>query len=227
MLIVTWTIVLWPLTHYLPPPSPAWTTADVANLYATNSIGIRVGSILALFAISFTTVFYGVISAQMRQMEGRVPVWTYVQMLNGLLSLVGFVTLAICWAEAAYRPGRSPEIIQTLHDESFLLYAMVAPPAAIQLFAVGCAIFADVNQASIYPRWVAYLSLWTGILFLPGVLSCMFMTGPFAWDGVFSFWIPLISFGGWVLAVSWAMFKAAGREYQEGTGYTRSAAALR
>jgi hypothetical protein len=52
MLIVTWTIVLWPLTHYLPPPSPEWTTADVANLYATNSIGIRLGSILALFAIS-------------------------------------------------------------------------------------------------------------------------------------------------------------------------------
>src|SRR6266403_3018708 len=207
-----WLVALWPLAHYLPPPSPALSAADVANLYASNSVGIRVASILALFAISFTAMFYAAISAQMRQIEGAVPVWTYVQMLNGLLSLVGFVTLAILWAGAAYRPGRPPEIIQAFQDESFLLYAMVAPPACLQLLAIGFAVFGDVNPTPLYPRWVAFLTIWTGILFLPGILACMFTAGPFAWDGLFSFWIPLISFGNWMAVMCWAMLRAAKRE---------------
>src|ERR1700675_4145527 len=107
-----WIIALWPLTHYIPPPSPTLSTPDVVALYTNNATGIRVASMLMLMAISFTTVFYAAISAQIRRMEGAVPIWTYAQMLNGLLSLVGFVTIAILWAAAAYRPERSPELIQ-------------------------------------------------------------------------------------------------------------------
>jgi hypothetical protein len=224
VVIGIWLVALWPLTHYLPPPSPALSTTEVANLYANNSVGIRIASILALFAISFTTLFYGAISAQMRKMEGPVPVWTYVQMLNGLLSLVGFVTLAILWAAAAYRPGRSPEIVQAFHDESFLLYAMVAPPACLQLLAIGFAVLGDVNSTPLYPRWVAFLTIWTGMLFLPGVLACMFTTGPFAWDGLFSFWVPLIAFGNWIVVMCWAMLKAAGRASYPGAIYAATAA---
>ena len=222
-----WLVALWPLTHYLPPPSPALPTSEVAILYASNSVGIRLASILALFAISFTTLFYGTISAQMRQMEGTVPVWTYVQMLNGLLSLVGFVTLAILWATAAYRPGRSPEIVQAFHDESFLLYAMVAPPACLQLVAIGCAVFGDVNPIPLYPRWVAYFTIWTGILFLPGVFACMFTTGPFAWNGILSFWIPLIAFGLWLMVMCWAMLQAVKSETHQSAIYTTQVSASR
>ena len=137
-----WIIVLWPLTHYIPPPAPTLTTPEVVALYAGNSIAIRIASMLILMAITFTTVFYAAISAQIRRMEGDAPVWTYAQMLNGLLSLVGFVTIAILWTASAYQPRRS---------------------------------------------WLAYLSISTGILFLPGVLACMFKTGPFAWDGLFAY----------------------------------------
>jgi hypothetical protein len=206
-----WIIVLWPLTHYIPPPAPTLTTPEVVALYAGHSSAIRIASMLILMAITFTTLFYAAISAQIRRMEGDVPIWTYAQMLNGLLSLVGFVTIAILWAASAYRPGRSPEIIQAFHDESWLLYSMVAPPAFMQCIAVGFAVLGDKTPIAIFPRWLAYLSIWTGILFLPGVLACMFKTGPFAWDGLFAFWIPLSVFGLWVCVMCWAMLKAADR----------------
>ena len=209
--MAVWLVLLWPLTHFIPPPAPSLPTSEVAALYTQNSIGIRLAAILMLLAISLTTVFYGALSAHMRKME-EIPIWSNAQMLNGLLSLVGIVSMAVLWSAAAFRPERSPEIVQAMHDQSWLLYAMVAPPAFMQCVAIGMAILGDINARPIFPRWVAFLSIWTGVLFLPGSLACLFQTGPFAWNGLFSFWLPLSAFGFWTGVLCWAMIRAANQE---------------
>lgn len=209
--LVIWLILLWPLTHYIPPPSPMLSVQEVANLYQHNSVGIRIAAMLMLFAISFTIVFYGAISAQLRRIEGAAPIWTYVQMLAGQFSLVGFVTIAVLWSAAAYRAERSPEIISALHDVSWFLYAIVAPPAGIQFFALAFAILEDAQPRPLLPRWYAYLSLWTGVAFLPGVVAAMFKSGPFAWNGLFAFWIPIGTFSLWIFVTTWVLLEATRR----------------
>jgi hypothetical protein len=43
----------------------------------------------------------------------------------------------------------------------------------------------------------------TFALFLPDQLLFFFKTGPFAWNGLFAFWVPLSVFGGWFFMVSY------------------------
>jgi hypothetical protein len=206
---LVWLLTLWPAMHFLPPPAPSLSADAITHLYFSNTIGMKLGAIGALFASALTAAFYGTISAQMRRMEGATPVWTYVQMMTGLFSLVGFVTCSILWAGCAYRLNRSPELILMMNDISWMLDIMVAPPAFLQFLAIGFAILGDKNTQPVYPRWLAYVSFWAGLLFLPGVLACLFTSGPFAWNGLFSFWVPLVAFGVWINCIFLSMLKAA------------------
>jgi hypothetical protein len=42
-----------------------------------------------------------------------------------------------------------------------------------------------------------------------------FHSGPFAWDGVVAFWIPVSTFFGWLLATVWLLIAAVADEERE------------
>ena len=46
------------------------------------------------------------------------------------------------------------------------------------------------------------------LLFFPGGLLLFFKTGPFAYHGLFVFWVPMIAFGLWILILSWGARRA-------------------
>jgi hypothetical protein len=45
-------------------------------------------------------------------------------------------------------------------------------------------------------------------LFEPGALAFVTKTGPFAWNGLFTFWLPFSIFGIWLIIVYPRLFKA-------------------
>ncbi|MDT7777175.1 MAG: hypothetical protein QOC67_6099, partial [Pseudonocardiales bacterium] len=45
-------------------------------------------------------------------------------------------------------------------------------------------------------------------------------TGPFAYDGLISYWIPLLGFGAWMAALSWGALQAARAESRESASET-------
>ena len=71
----------------------------------------------------------------------------------------------------------------------------------VQNFAIGLAILGDKGMAPMFPRWVGFFSMWVGVLFVPGGMLTFFKHGPFAWDGLFAFWIPLLTFFCWYLVM--------------------------
>jgi hypothetical protein len=202
-------IALYNLAGFLPLPPPALSAREITALYLGNATGVRLGAIVLLFCMSFLCAFYATISAQMRRMEGVAPTYTFVQLACGVYALVAFLLGIIAFAVAAFRPERSPEVIQAFSDFAFLCIVMPAAPAFVQLFAIGLAILADKSSRPVYPRWVAYLNFWTAILFLPGLVVCMFLRGPFAWNGLLGFWVPAAVFGLWNNLMAYVMYKAA------------------
>lgn len=62
-------------------------------------------------------------------------------------------------------------------------------PFIIQNLAIGTAVL--TARAMTFPRWVAYLNLWVAFALVPDVLACFFLSGPFAWNGIFVFWLAL------------------------------------
>ncbi|MEV0110022.1 hypothetical protein AB0H42_27305 [Nocardia sp. NPDC050799] len=86
-------------------------------------------------------------------------------------------------------------------------------PFVVQNIAIALVVLRDRAERPILPRWVAYANLWVAFLFLPGVLSYFFKSGPFAWQGLFSFWLALSSYAAWAFIMGFALRKALLEEY--------------
>jgi hypothetical protein len=67
---------------------------------------------------------------------------------------------------------------------------------------IGTAIFGDTREQPIFPRWAGYLNYWVAVLFLPGSVTVFFRDGPFAWDGIFTWYLPLTVFAIWIVTNS-------------------------
>jgi hypothetical protein len=194
--------------HFLPLPPATLTPVEVVQLYYGNAMGVRVAAIVALYVAGLFTAFIAALSGQLRRIPGGRS-YSYMQALCGLLGTVPFVLTAMFWAAAAFRGDRSAETIVLLNDLAWFSFVMVSPPAMLQLIAVGLAIISDPGERPLYPRWLAYFSFWAALSLICDPLACIFKSGPFAWNGLFVFWLPFAIFAGWVLVMVWAMLRAA------------------
>jgi hypothetical protein len=104
-------------------------------------------------------------------------------------------------------PGIDPELIKAVHALAWYVYDMTWTVTAIQL--VGCGIFAivDKKEPAIYPAWAGWLALATAATFLPLAFLPYFESGPFAYNGWFSFHIVFGTWGIWFTTYSYYMFK--------------------
>lgn len=187
----------WLAAGFVPPHPPLADAATVAASYRDNTGSIRLGMLVAMISSGFIIPFVGVIGAQLRRIEEGVPVLTYIQLVAGAITVLIFLVPSIMWTAAAYRPERAPEVIQAFNDFGWLFLLMTFIPFFMQLFAIGFAVLTDRHAPPLFPRWVGYFNFWAAILFMPGGLITFFRTGPFAWNGLLAFWMPLVVFVLW------------------------------
>lgn len=203
-------------TPLVPPPSPAMDAVTVAALYAQHHTSTLIGLSLAMTATFFYVPWVAIISLHMKRMEGVSPVLSTIQAIGGTV-VVSIVTIPVmCWVTAAFRVDRAPEIVQVLNDFGWLFLVMTYPVPTVQLLAIGIATLSDKSVDSVFPRWAGYFNLWMGVLFVPGVLIAFFYKGPFAWNGVIGFWIPIAAFILWFLLMTPVLFRAIRQQEARG-----------
>ena len=61
-------------------------------------------------------------------------------------------------------------------------------------------------------QWVGYYNFWNGVTFIPGGMLTFFKTGPFAYDGLFVWWIPFTFFFGWFPVIFFVIRKAISQQ---------------
>jgi hypothetical protein len=196
-----------PLCGWLPPPSPHDSAEKIAAMYEDRTNLIRLGLICFMLAGALLGPFVAAISAQMRRIEGGGGVLGHTQLGMGMLGVLLFILPSFLMQAAAFRPGRDPQLTQLLNDAAFLPFIGAFGPAVIQNISIALAAFKDTEQR-VFPRWLGYYNIWVALLFLPAALMYFFKTGPFAWDGVFVFWLPLTVFGSWFFVMFWVVRKA-------------------
>ncbi len=102
---------------------------------------------------------------------------------------------------AAFRPDRAPELTVTLTDLAWILFVTPIGPFIAQNLAVAGAVLTDRASTPVFPRWVGYANLWIALLFCPAGLAYFFKGGPFAWQGIFAFWLGLVMYSAWLVVM--------------------------
>lgn len=195
--VAVFTVGFWFLAHYLPPPSPSAGAGDIAALYQQNTGPIRLGMFLMMACSGLVAPFIAVIAVQMKRMEGGAGVLTYTQLSAGTVGILFLILPALLWTVAAFRPERDPNLILLLNDMGWIFFLMPFGTFTVQCLAIGLAILGSKDAPPLIPRWAGYFNLWVAVLFIPGGLLTFFKTGPFAWNGLFVFWVPLVAFLLW------------------------------
>lgn len=191
-----------------PPLSPALSAAEIASFYQTNTNMIRLGLSVVMLGCAALVPFYAALSIQMSRMEGRWPILSIAQVALGLSNVLFFVIPVVFWQAAAFRPDRDPEVIRTLNDLGWLIIMWPFSLASMQNLVIAAAILSDRNSPPVFPRWMAFFNLWVALLLAAGVLIPFFKTGPFAWDGLFGFWLPASVYLLWIALSSFILARA-------------------
>jgi hypothetical protein len=200
----------------VPPPSPNDSAQQIADFYSQHTNLIRAGLLISIFGVPLAFPFVIVISMQMRRIEGSVAPLSYIQLTTGTVGTLIFGFPLMMMQAAAFRPGqRSIEVTQGLSDAAWLPFVGLISLAIVQNVAIAVAIFNDTRPDPVFPRWLGYFNIWVALGFVPGGFTVFFKTGPFAWDGVFAFWVPLVVFSVWSVVMLVALLKAIGQEERE------------
>ncbi|WP_372787871.1 hypothetical protein [Paraconexibacter sp.] len=201
---MTWAGLVWvilffigmvPLANWIPLPSPSDTAAEVQAMYVDHTNSIRAGLALIFTGTIGYILFSAAIASQCRRIKGAPTALRYAQVGSiGACTLLIIVPIII-WFTAAYRPEvRSAESIQLLNDLGWIMFIVGFVPFVAWVWTVGLAILSDEDADPLFPRWAGYLCMLLGTLQIPPILLVFFQTGPFAWNGLFSWWIPATDF---------------------------------
>lgn len=187
------------LAGVLPMPlGPNSSPKEVVEFYSHDT-RVAAGLVIASLGICLVFPLIALIGLFMIRMEGRTPILALLQLVTGAVTGVFLVMPLLLMAVIPFRPDRSVELTVTLNDIAWLLFLTPIGPFIIQNIAIGTAILGDTR--GLLPRWVGYLNYWVAFLFLPDVLAFFFHSGPFAWRGIFVFWLAFVAYAVFLIAM--------------------------
>ena len=210
--LVLFGIGLVALAGFVPPPAANDTAQEVVKLYANHRVKVQAGLALMLFSTAFIAPWVAVISTQLRRIRvDGIHTLVYGQLVAGGAFLFVVIAPVMAMIVASFRPERNPEITQALNDLAWIPFIMVFTTLMAQMLIVAAAIFLDTAE-EVFPRWMGHVSAWGAVLLVPAVLIPFFKEGPFAWHGLFQFWLAATLFFGWFAVISVGLIRAISRE---------------
>ncbi|RAU97278.1 hypothetical protein [Mycolicibacter senuensis] len=179
---------------FSPPLSPTLTPEQVAAFFAQNVTGILGVAILCnLIACSLVPLF-AVTAVQISRTATSSSVFTYAYLLCVGVGLTAFILADYCWAMAAFRPERDPQLISLLNDMAWFFFIAPVGTIIVQNICLALSIYLDARPEPVFPRWVAHFNVAAAVLLVPSAFSLLHKSGPLAFDGAVSFTLRLSVF---------------------------------
>lgn len=206
-------IGLVPFMGFVPPPSPLDDAGSITAMYEDRLTEIRIGIVICSLCVALMATWGAAIAARTRRTEPEFPVFTYTQVACIGVGTMVAVFCFLIWAVAAFRPGDiDPDITLMLNDLGWFLFLFDVAPFMVWMLVVGLAVLMNRSSYRLLPRWVGYFSIWCAVGEAPAVLILFFKDGPFAFNGLFGFWLPLVAFFAWVMVLSVVTAREIGRD---------------
>jgi hypothetical protein len=209
-------IGLWPLAHFIWPPSPGMSAPEVAAFFQDDTVLIRLGLFIAMLSTGLLAPFYAVVSVQMKRIEGKYSLpLTYTQLVAGACTVLEIILPLMLWQGVAYRPDGDPVVTQALNDVAWLTFLGTTTTVLIQNLVIGMIVLQDKSPNPVFPRWFAYFNFFAVAGVMPAGFVPFFKSGPLAWDGIIIWGIGVAVFFVWICLTAWLLHVAAGRERDE------------
>jgi hypothetical protein len=225
-----WLVGSAPLAHFVfvPPPSAGNSALRTVHDYVHHLTGVRIGCVFMIFSSALYGFWGMAVSIYARPAEGHRPILFYCQVVCLACCVVVIMFIGFFWGVAAFRPGQtSPDVTQALNDLGWFGVLFTGAPFTGWAWALAAAIFLDKSERPWYPRWMAYLNVWAGLMYIEACLLIFFKHGPFSQDGFAVFYVPVVFFFVWIIALSVMVMRAVDAEQRQlaaGGGEARSAA---
>lgn len=217
VMMVMWIGAFMALAGYLPPSDPQDSARAIATMYDDHSVAIKLGMVISMAGSALLVPFGVALSGQLKRIDGAKGL-ADTQMVSCALLSLEFITPIGVWMAAAYRSDDRPvDMTRAIHDLGWILFMTVIWSLWVQLVAVGVGALLDRSGTPVLPRWYAYLSLWESLMILPAGLVLFFKDGPFAWNGLFGIWVPLVTYAIWIGASVFCVHRALSRQIAEGS----------
>ena len=210
---IVFTTGWWFIAGFVAPHDPALGAEAIAAFYQQDTLTIRFGILTAMVSSALVIPFGAVIATQMRRIEGDgAPILSTVQLMAATVTSVILLITTVLWTAAAFRPERAPEVILAYNDFAWILLLMTFSPFLVQFTAIGFAVLSDTRDRPLFPRWAGYYNFWLALLAVPGGLIVFFKSGPFAWNGLLAFWVPIVVFVAWFFIMAPLLIQAIRRD---------------
>ncbi|HTK64187.1 MAG TPA: hypothetical protein VL595_17490 [Pseudonocardia sp.] len=212
MMIPAFFLGLGALAHWIPPPAPTTTAAELTAMFEANRGGIRAGLWVTCFGCALLSPYFAVMTVQIRRIEGtRSPLAT-TQAISAACAVLEFIFPLFAWQAAAYRADRDPALVQLMFDLGWLPFLGIVSTFVVQLVCIAAAILRDPREDPVFPRWGAYLQIFGALGVMGGSFVVFFHDGPLAWNGLIAWWALVVAFFIWMVGTGWLMLNAVSRD---------------
>ncbi len=220
-ILVWWTIVATVifgtaytfLIRLVPLPPATLGAPAVAQFYADHSLSIRLGATICSWTSAFLVPISVVVALQLRRIEKGVPVWSILYFAGGILTSIFLVIPPLLWGVAAFTPTRPAEITLMVHELAILMWVTTAQFFIFYMVAlVAVTLTAEPDASSPFPRWFGYLTIWVALITEVGAVAFLTKQGPFAWNGLFVFWLPFGIGFAWLFLLAIMVLRALDRQ---------------
>jgi hypothetical protein len=204
LLILGW---LW-LAGFVPPPPPTASANQIVEIYQHHAVGIRAGMVITMFGAVMAMPLGATVAYFISRIEGFFGPLSMLEVMGAVGMAVLTFYPPMWWLISIYRPERSAELTQTLHDAGWLQWVGGLTIYYPTIIVVAIASFLDKSPDPVFPRWFGYANIWLVILLLPGQMIFFFKTGPLAWNGLIAFYLAFLVFAMWFPLAFYLLRKA-------------------
>ncbi|HEX9833545.1 MAG TPA: hypothetical protein VGA66_10755 [Mycobacterium sp.] len=205
MLLTGW----WLVGGFFPLHSPSAGADEVAEFFRQDVTSLRIGMVIVMWGAAVFIPFTATMADYVAQYEGRNGPLTRTMTLAGYANAMLTFYPPLWWIVNSWRSTeRSPEMIYLLNDIAWLQFIGGLSLIMPMFVVIAVVALTDRTADPVFPRWTGYQSILTFVLFLPDQMLFFFKSGPFAWNGLLGFWIPLTIFCSWFVMVFWMIRRA-------------------
>jgi hypothetical protein len=204
---VAWGLACVVIMQIWPPPSPALGDMGVADFYRAHSDRVRVGGAILIATAGWNVPLAAVITHHMLRLGPKVRPWALIHAMGGALMTIWLAIPAMFWSVTAFTPERDAGITRLLHELSWLCFATSIQFFVLQGVALVYVCLSQHVTSPYFPRWLGFLLVWCLGLTEVGVLAMLVKTGPFAWNGLYSFYVPVSGFFLWLGGIGYVFIR--------------------